>query len=79
MKTMMIGKVEMEVETLTGLKTSEFKNKFNEFNIIEAKLTVVLSDGSESNLNVGELFSMNFQSFEPDTGIEIFNDDELTV
>ncbi|MEK3853425.1 hypothetical protein [Cytobacillus sp. FSL H8-0458] len=79
MKTMMIGKVEMEVETLTGLKTSEFKNKFNEFNIVGAKLTVILSDGSESTLNVGELFSMNFQSFEPDTGIEIFNDDELAV
>lgn len=73
----MVGKIELEIATLTGLNISEFKNKFNEFNIMDAKLVVNLSDGTEAILAVGELFSMKFQAFEPETGIEIVEADQV--
>lgn len=74
-KTMMIGKVELEVATLTGLKVSEFKNKFNQFNIVDAKLVVLLPDGTEATLAVGELLSMKFQAFDPETDVEIVEEE----
>jgi hypothetical protein len=77
-KTMMIGTVELEVATLTGLKVSEFKNKFNEFNIIDAKLVVTLPDGTEATLAVGELLSMQFKAFDPETDVEILEAEHLS-
>lgn len=78
-KTMMIGTVELEVATLTDLKISEFKNKFNEFNIIDAKLFVTLPDGTEATLAVGEMLSMKFQAFDPETDVEIIESEQFSI
>jgi hypothetical protein len=55
-----------------------FKNKFTEFNIIDVKLVIVLPDCSETTLAVGELFSMKFQAFDPETDVDSLEAEHLS-
>jgi hypothetical protein len=57
---------------------SEFKNETNPFLVIGGKVTLMLANGKEIEMDIMDVISSQFTAFHVD-GYEIHEDDQLTV
>ncbi|TCN25508.1 hypothetical protein [Mesobacillus foraminis] len=80
MMKLMNGKLVVDLAAFVPeeMNTQEFRNQFQSY--IQASLKLIMPDGSERELEIGEIISEDVQAYDMETGVIIqVADADLTI
>jgi hypothetical protein len=74
---MMLGQLTVDMVAFAEMGNQEFKNQFESF--IQAKIVLTMPNGEKREFEIGEIIDKEITAFDPETDIEIEEEDQVVL